>query len=274
MTYWKAVILGAIYGLTELLPLSASGHLAALDHFLRLGTRSDQLLLAAFLQFGVMLAAGVTYRKELRTLLHPVKSEHHRRRKPSPAAVLQKRVRVMLAFGMIPVLAAVILSVFLDPLYEKPFFWVVMFAVSGGLMFLSARLGHGNRAEKNMTVLDAVTVGFSNMALLLPGLSQIGAGVAVGTMCGLDRRFSLKYSMLLLIPSSGLMGICLLIRAAAAGINVSQLTMCLAAMACAFAAGLASCFAMQIAVQKGKTEAFAYYCWGAGLVTLILALIS
>ena len=65
-----------------------------------------------------------------------------------------------------------------------------------------------------------------------------------------------------------------LVDAVQAGINASLLPMYLAGVAAAFVSGYMALYLLRMMVQRGRFGGFAYYCWGAGLVTLILSLVA
>ena len=65
-----------------------------------------------------------------------------------------------------------------------------------------------------------------------------------------------------------------LIKALKAGVDWSLLPMYLVGVVSAFVFGYLAIFLLRRIMQKGKFGGFAYYCWGAGLVTLLLSLIS
>ena len=59
----EAIVLGAVQGLTEFLPISSSGHLVLMQHFLGVG--EGQLLLDVMLHLGTVAAVAVVYRQSL-----------------------------------------------------------------------------------------------------------------------------------------------------------------------------------------------------------------
>ena len=65
-----------------------------------------------------------------------------------------------------------------------------------------------------------------------------------------------------------------LVKAISAGIDWAEVPMYLCGVAAAFVFGYLAIFALNRIVQRGKFGGFCYYCWGAGLLTLILSLIS
>ena len=108
----------------------------------------------------------------------------------------------------------------------------------------------------------------------MPGLSRSGTTISVGMLRGLDRTFAVKFSFFLSIPAVLGANLYTLVKAIMGGIVWSEVPMYLCGVAAAFVFGYLAVFALQRIVQRGKFGGFCYYCWGAGLLTLILSLIS
>ena len=65
MSYWQAIIMGLVQGVTEFLPISSSGHLAILQNFLGLGSMEDHLLFDVLLHLGTLGAVFIAYWKDI-----------------------------------------------------------------------------------------------------------------------------------------------------------------------------------------------------------------
>ena len=82
----------------------------------------------------------------------------------------------------------------------------------------------------------------------------------------------MKFSFLLSIPAVLGANLVSLVKAFAAGVDWSMAPKYLVGVAVAFVSGYFAIYLLRMIVQRGKFGGFAYYCWGAGLVTLILSL--
>lgn len=125
-----------------------------------------------------------------------------------------------------------------------------------------------------MTLADALIIGLAQMIAVVPGLSRSGTTISVGMLRGLDRSFAVHFSFFLSIPAVLGANLLSLIKAIAAGVVWSEVPMYLCGVAAAFVFGYLAIFALNRIVQRGKFGGFCYYCWGAGLLTIILSLIS
>lgn len=276
MTYFSAIVLGIIQGLAEFLPISSSGHLAILQNFLRIGDLENQLLFDVLLHLGTLGAVILAYHTELRGLwreglylLH-VKSPR-RGTRPDPA---RRRLLLLLFVATLPLIPAAFFNDYLDGLFYNTFFIGFALIATGFLLLAADRYGHGNKTEKAMTLSDALLIGLAQMLAVVPGLSRSGTTISAGMLRGFDRTFAVRFSFFLSIPAVLGANLLSLIHAFEAGVDWSQVPMYLCGVAAAFISGYFAIFALNRLVQRGKFGGFCYYCWGAGLLTLILSLIS
>jgi len=109
---------------------------------------------------------------------------------------------------------------------------------------------------------------------VVPGLSRSGTTIACGMTRGFSREFAVKFSFLMSIPAVLGANILSLVDAIKDGVDWSLMPLYLVGVAVAAVSGYLSICLLKFITQKGSFGAFCYYCWGAGLVTLILSLIN
>ena len=275
MSIWIAVLIGIVYGAAEILPVSVSGHMAMLHSFLRIGTE-DHALFDALLHLSALGAIWLAFRKDLRAMrregaamLGLGRVSANRR----PDRPLQ-RIVMFLLLAAVPLIAAEALRGFVRPLGENTFLVGFLMILTGFLLLAADRWGHGNKNERGVTLSEAMTVTFFQMLSVIPGLSRSAAGIGVGMLCGFDRTFAARFSLLLYLPA--LLGafVVSLIAAVSAGVVWSLVPVYLVGAAVSFLISFLAVYALRLIVLRGKAGGFCYYCWGAGLLTLILSLIS
>ena len=276
MNVWQAILLGLVQGVTEFLPISSSGHLAVLQSFLGLGSVEEHLFFDVLLHLGTLGAVFIAYWKEIAGLTSEGLAMLHlkklrRGQKPDP---LKRRMILFILLATLPLVLAVLVKNAVESLYTNTFFIGFALLVTGGLLFAADRMGHGNKTEKAMTLSDAMVIGLAQMIAVLPGLSRSGTTISAGLLRGFDRTFAVRFSFFLSIPAVLGANLLSLIKAISAGIDWAEVPMYLCGVAAAFVFGYLAIFALNRIVQRGKFGGFCYYCWGAGLLTLILSLIS
>lgn len=191
-----AIVLGLIQGITEFLPISASGHLVIAREFLS----TDATNLLAFdgvVHLATAAAVLVYFWSDIWTLIQSLL------RKLSRLPVNEKDLTLFYALcvGTIP---AVILGVIIDPFFKKD---AQSAAVIAGLVFLCAiffmyaewryyqRSYHGP-----VTVRRGFTIGLFQVLALLPGFSRLGVTLAGGMLAGMSRVDAARFSLLLALP--------------------------------------------------------------------------
>ena len=276
MTYLTAVVLGLIQGVAEFLPISSSGHLAILQNFLKLGETEEHLFFDVLLHLGTLVAVIAAYWRDVRSVVREGLCMLHLKKLPRGQKPdrLTRRMILFLIFATLPLVFAVFFKDAVESLYANTFFIGFALVATGFLLFAADRWGHGNKNARSATIFDALVVGVSQMIAVVPGLSRSGTTISAGMLRGFDRSFAVQFSFLLSIPAVLGANLLSLIDAVQAGINWSYVPMYLVGVAVAFVSGYLAIYFLRVIVQRGKFGGFAYYCWGVGLLTLILSLVS
>ena len=249
MTYWNAALLGLVQGLAEFLPISSSGHLAVLQNFLAIGDMENHMLFDVLLHLGTLAAVILAFWKDVREVVTEFLRMLHLRRTPRGLKPNRRERRLISFLGF-------------------------AFVMTGFLLFAADRMGHGNKDERSSTSADAIVVGLAQAVAVVPGLSRSGTTISAGMLRGFERSFAVKFSFLLSIPAVVGANLVSIIKVFSTGVEWSYVPMYLVGVACAFVSGYFAIYFLRLIVQRGKFGGFCYYCWGAGLVTLLLSLIS
>jgi undecaprenyl-diphosphatase len=194
MTLLTAIVLGAVQGLTEFLPISSSGHLILARAFFGFET-PHPLAVDAVLQLATIIAVGVYFFRDLVALARSALRMLARR----PVEPADRTMVWAIVLGTIPVVAAGLL---LEDLMETTFRSPALVAatlVVGGLLMLAAERFATQRAA--LTVRSGIGIGFFQMLALVPGVSRSGATISGGLLLGLDRATAARFSFLLAFPA-------------------------------------------------------------------------
>ena len=122
-------------------------------------------------------------------------------------------------------------------------------------------------------VEDALIVGVAQAVATCPGISRSGTTITAGCFVGFERKFAVRFSFLMSIPAILGANILSLVDAAQEGIIWGDVPVYLVGVAVAAVTGYACIRLLKMIAAKGKFGWFAYYCWGVGLLTLILTAI-
>lgn len=193
MDLTQAVILGAVQGLTEFLPISSSGHLILARDVLGLNVPSG-LAVDAVLQLATAFAVLVYFRKTFLGLLLSLLRWASRRAIPPE----DRTLILALILGTIP---GVILGLVLEGTMETAFRSAELVALSllaGSLLFYVAE--RCARQREQLSAKKGLWIGFFQALALIPGVSRSGATISGGLLLGLTRENAARFGFLLSFP--------------------------------------------------------------------------
>ncbi len=278
MTLLSAIFLGIVQGLAEFLPISSSGHLAVFQAFLGLKDEATgDLFMEVLLHLGTLAAVFVAYWGEIKALILEFFTMVGVRKLPRGQKPdrLSRRMIFFLILGTLPLFLILPIKDKVESLYNNTFFIGAAFLITGTMLFLSDRMNRGGKDLRTATILDVLIVGIGQAIAVVPGVSRSGTTISCGMARGFEREFAVKFAFLLSIPAVLGANILTFIDVISeGGIDWSLIPMYLAGMVAAAVSGWLAIRLLKFITQKGSFGAFCYYCWGAGLVTLILSLIN
>ena len=277
MTYFSAIFLGLIQGIAEFLPISSSGHLAFFQEVVAIfDTGDESIFFDVLLHLGTLAAVFVAYWAEIKALVLEFFTMIGVRKLPKGQKPdrLSRRMILFIILGTLPLFLILPVKDYVEGLYQNPIFIGCAFLGTGLILFLSDRLSRGSKTIKNASIVDVLLVGCGQALATVPGISRSGTTISVGLARGFSREFAVKFSFLLSIPAVLGANILSLIDAVQEGIDWSLMPVYLAGVAVAAVSGYLAIRLLKYISQKGSFGGFAYYCWGIGLVTLILSLVK
>ncbi len=277
MSYLSAIILGLVQGLAEFLPISSSGHLAVFQEFLNLTySAEDNLLFEVLLHFGSLVAVFVAFWGDIKALVLEALTMVHIRKLPQGKKpdMVSRRLIWFIILATLPLVLVLPFKDKVEHLSGNTFFIGFAFLLTGCMLFFSDRMNRSNKDVKTATVWDVLIVGIAQALAVLPGISRSGTTITCGMTRGFDRQFAVKMSFLMSIPA--VLGATLLevIDALQVGVDPAIVPVYLVGMLVAGVSGYLAIVLLKYITAKGKFGAFSYYCWGIGLLTLILSLIK
>jgi undecaprenyl-diphosphatase len=208
MEWFESLVLGAVQGLTEFLPVSSDGHLSISQQaFARLTGRersgAENLFFDVMLHLGTLAAIVIYYRAVVKTGAKGLLGSNE----VPPAYRRGAVVRVGLLAGvattpLIPL--ALFLKKWIDRAFESTAAAGVGFLITAAVLMLTAllqRRGEGGKGPSETTWLDALLIGIAQMFAPLPGVSRSGLTVAAALGLGLSRAWAVGFSLLIAVPA-------------------------------------------------------------------------
>ena len=192
MTIAQAVILGAVQGLTEFLPVSSSGHLILVPSIL--GWDIQDITFDAVLHLATLAAIFVGLWPEIHKIVHGLKT---------PKTDPWGRLGWMIVAATLPAIVGFFFEDFIETALRQTWIVAVSLAFWGVLLILADRLmKKGGEAHVERTGLKrAMIVGCFQALALIPGTSRSGVTITAGLFAGLSRETATRFSFLLGIPA-------------------------------------------------------------------------
>ncbi len=193
----KYILLGIIQGFTEPLPISSSGHVFILKQIFNLG--GTDLNFEIIVNFGSLLAILLIYKDDLIKL---IKNFFLFFKKKTDETKNDFKYCLLIVLGSIPV--GIIGLLFKDVIEEKLNNIKIIgiaFLVTSLFLFLVKNI-KGKKKDKDLSIIDSIVIGITQVVALIPGISRSGSTLIGGLFRDLDRETALKYSFMLYIPVS------------------------------------------------------------------------
>ena len=201
LTNGQALVLGIVQGLTELLPVSSSGHLILVPWgadwtYLEQNDRFNQTFDVA-LHLGTLVAVAAYFWRDIVRLVRAWVTSVGRRRIEGS----DERVAWFVLVATIPAGAVGLLgeNAIADHLGE-PWQILILLAVGAALLWAADRSPQ-TRAMGDLGVGHAVVMGFAQALALAPGVSRSGITITAGRFLKLDRDGAARFSFYLLLPT-------------------------------------------------------------------------
>ena len=275
MTYLSAILLGLVQGIAEFLPISSSGHLAIAQNLLHLQTEVPEFY-DVLLHLGTLLAVFVAYWQDIRDMIGEFFrgiGDLARRSTPTPVPPARRMI-VLIIIATLPLFAVLPIRGAVQGLGDNMVFIGCALIVTGFLLFASDLMRKGKKTERHATWMDALAVGIGQAVATMPGISRSGMTITAGCFCSFERRFAVRFSFLMSIPAILGANILSIADALDAGVNWAELPMYLVGVVVAAVAGYLCIRLLKMIANKGKFGFFAYYCWGVGVLTLVMSIIK
>jgi undecaprenyl-diphosphatase len=194
MDLLQAIVLAVVQGLSEFLPISSSGHLILVPHFL--GWPDQGLAFDVAVHVGTLLAVVIYFRAQIKALLGAWLDSVFRR-----VHTRESRLAWQLLVATIPVaLAGLLFADFIEQHFRRPQFVAATLSFFAILMFAADRWGRGQRDEYGLSWPQAFAIGCAQALALMPGTSRSGVTMTAGRALGLTRSAAARFSFLLAVP--------------------------------------------------------------------------
>lgn len=260
MTIVESIILGAVQGLTEFLPVSSSGHLQIAKALLGVEIE-ENLAFDTTLHAATVLSTIVILWPEIKRLVVGLFSRHFNEEQ----AYILKILLSMIPIGIV----GFTLKDYIDAMLSSPY----ILSIVGAMLLLTAALlafayYARPRQKENISYRDAFIIGLAQAVAAMPGLSRSGSTIATGLLLGNKKEAMAHFSFLMVLaPILGEM-LLNIVKGEVVFASIGVVPM-IAGFVSAFVVGCLACKFMIDIVKRGKLIWFAVYCALAGVVAII-----
>ena len=188
----QALILGIVEGLTEFLPISSTGHLILAGDLLNFNDDRGKLF-EIVIQFGAILAVVWEYRQRIVGIFGGIFND---------AAAQKFIINIAIAFMPLAILGLLFGKAIKAHLFQ-PVPVALAFIIGGFVILWAEKREHVVRVNnvEDLSMLDAVKLGFAQAMALIPGTSRSGSTIIGGLLFGLSRKAATEFSFFLAIPT-------------------------------------------------------------------------
>lgn len=262
MTWFEALILGIIQGLTEFLPVSSSGHLEIGKALLNVEIKED-LTFIVIVHFATVLSTITVFYREIGKLL----SGFFRFRWNDSTKYIFK-----ILLSMVPV---ILVGLFFEEQVESLF--------SGNLVLVGCSLlvtatllaftfFFKSGGTKKIPFGHAFVIGIAQAIAVIPGISRSGSTIATGLLLKNDREEVARFSFLMvLLPIIGAAILDLQKWSGGTQPGSVPASALIIGFVSAYISGYLACSWMISIVKKGKLIWFAVYCALIGIIAILFA---
>ena len=193
MEIYQAIILGIVQGLTELLPISSSAHLALIPTIFNWNIPES---FDVALHFGTLLAIGIFFFKDWIDLIIGGYKKVVKKEDSVNGRMFWYIVAATIPGGII----GFILDKYAEEILTKPLIIAIALIVMGIILYIVDKKSSTKTEYENMTFKQTFLIGLSQALAFIPGVSRSGVTMTAGRAMGVSRESAAKYSFMLSAP--------------------------------------------------------------------------
>ncbi len=254
MSYFDAIILGIVQGLTEFLPVSSSGHLVLSEHLL--DAKIPGVIFELIVHVGTLLSVLIYFRRRIILLIRSI----------FDVSLADERATLgYLILGTLPaVVVGLLFEDIIDRAFASPIITSLMLVVTGLFLLGTSFVRKG---EKRVKIPNALLIGLAQALAIFPGISRSGATISMGLFAGVRPMVAAEFSFLLSIPV--IAGAVVFKTGDILSINTALIGQYIVGALLSFIFGLLAVHFLLSMIKKGRFKHFGIYCLVIGFFGII-----
>lgn len=259
MEIWQAIVLGAVQGFTEFLPVSSSGHLILLQNWF--GISQNLVFYSIMLHIGTLIPVIIVLWKEIVKLFK------------KPLSNLGYLVLATIPAGVVGLVFAFAFD--LDELFTQHYWLLaITFMLTATELIFAERMAKKKQMNNGINLKSAFIMGGGQALGVIPGLSRSGTTISAGCLARVEKEKNANFTFLMSIP----------IIVAAAGmelisgikdgtlVSVDLLPLIIGVVTAALCGYIAIKFMLKI-IKKANYKWFSLYLVGIAIATVVTYLV-
>lgn len=199
LTWFEALILGIIQGISEFLPISSSAHLVIAEKLLGIHIGTSPLAFEVFLHLASLLAVICFFWRDILAIVRDFLS-YLFFRKEKYQTNFRFALLILLATLITLIVGKSIEGVFEERITNATTIGAALIVTGIFLILIEHGVTPGKRSLKEMTWKDGIIVGLGQALAVIPGISRAGSTLITALWSGLNKETAVRYSFLLSIP--------------------------------------------------------------------------
>jgi len=256
----QSLILGAIQGITEFLPVSSSGHLVLFQKIF--GFQEPPIFFDTLVHFATLLAVVIFLRKEIFSIAKDIKDKKN-----------QKLIALLILATIPIVIVGLLIKENINQVFNSLELLSIAFLATAVILLFTKIFRNEQKSLEKLGWINSLFIGVFQALAILPGVSRSGATISAGLFAGLKREDAFKFSFLLAIPA--ILGAMVLQifeispESLIGGFAANFIGFITAAIF-----GFLSLKILERIIVKGKLHYFAIYCFSLGIIIFIFNFIK
>lgn len=267
MTLFQALILGIVQGATEYIPVSSSAHLVLVPWLL--GWPDASFTFEVLVQLGTLVGVFIYFWEDIWNIVKAVLQGLVQKQ---PLGTPDARLGWLIVIATIPaVVMGLLFKDIFEAAYSAPVFAGGLLILTAALLVIAERFGSRKKDMEQLGWLDAVIIGFWQVAAMFPGISRSGATISGAVLRGFDRYTAARFSFLMSIPVLLGAGAVALVDLLGTGEMAQELPAITVGFIAAAISGYICIRWLLHYLQRHSLYLFAGYCVAVSALTILVA---
>ena len=275
LNWLQSLLFGLISGLTDILPVSAQAHRMLMLKFF--GVKSITSLLALMMHLSVFIALYLSSRGQfVRMNRARALARVPKRKRRRPLDVKSMMDWSLIKTMLLPTILGLLLYQYARNMQTNLLTIAAFLFLNGVILYVPQFLPSSNKDSRTLSRLEGFAMGCGCAVSILPGISTVGTVVSIGSVCGVERVYSLNMAFIIkMFLMAGLMvyDVLGIISGGLEALSFAIILKYLVTAALSFGAAMGGIRLTRRLTAEHGFGLFGVYCWGVALFIFILNLV-